>query len=110
MIEKRWLKSISMGNREISADDYHALNYIIQSTTSDLILRQAIKVDKLLKDKKTNIAFMVHDSIVLDMPKEEEELIDSIFKTFANTELGVFGTSARAGKDFGDLSKLWIHL
>jgi len=97
-------------HREIDSDEFHALNYIIQSVTSDLILRQAIKVDKLLKDKKTNIAFMVHDSIVLDMAKEDEYLINGIFKTFANTELGIFNTSVTAGKNFGELTKLWIHL
>jgi hypothetical protein len=95
--------------REISADDYHALNYIIQSTTSDMILRKAIKVDKLLKGRKTNIAFMVHDSIVLDMTQEDECIIKDIFDTFANTEFGRFDTSAKAGKNFGELNKLWIH-
>ena len=97
-------------DREIPADKHHALNYIIQSTTSDLILKQAIKIDKLLKNKKTKIAFMVHDSIVLDMAKEEEEMVDELYKMFANTEFGAFATTAKAGKDFGDLRKLWIHL
>jgi len=97
-------------NRIIPADDHHALNYIVQSTCSDLILRQAIKVDKLLENIKTNIAFMIHDSIVLDMSSEDEYKLDEIFKTFADTCLGVFGTNVKAGKNFGDMKRLWIHL
>jgi DNA polymerase I-like protein with 3'-5' exonuclease and polymerase domains len=97
-------------NRTIPADDHHALNYIIQSTCSDLILRQAIKVNKLLENTKTNIAFMIHDSIILDMSADDEHMLDETFKTFANTNLGAFETNVKAGKNFGDMKKLWIHL
>ena len=97
-------------NRTIPADDHHALNYIIQSTCSDLILRQAIKINNLLKGMKTNIAFMIHDSIVLDMSSDDEYMLDGIFKAFASTSLGKFETNVRAGKNFGDMKKLWIHL
>ena len=97
-------------DRTIPADDHHALNYIVQSTCSDLIMRQAIKVDKLLRGMKTNIAFMIHDSIVLDMSAEDEYKLDKIFKTFAATCLGTFETNVKAGKNFGDMKKLWIHL
>ena len=67
-----------------------------------MILRQAIKVNNLLKDKKTKIAFIVHDSIVLDMVKEEEHMINDLYKAFATTEFGYFNVRAKAGKNFGD--------
>jgi hypothetical protein len=41
----------TMFGREIEADRKHALNYIIQSTTADLVLRQVIKIYDLLKDR-----------------------------------------------------------
>jgi hypothetical protein len=95
--------------RQIDADEFHALNYIIQSTSSDLILRQAIRVHNLLRGKKTRIAFIIHDSIVLDMSEEDQYMIQDIYDTFAKTNLGTFKTSAHAGKNFGDMSKLWIQ-
>jgi len=96
--------------REIDSDEYHALNYIIQSTCSDIVLRQAIKLDKFLENYKTNIAFMIHDSIVLDMSPEDEHKINEIFHLFADTEFGLFQSSAKAGKNFGEMKDLWIKL
>ena len=52
--------------RTIKADLHHALNYIIQSTTSDLFLRQVIETNKIFKDKKSYISFSIHDSFVID--------------------------------------------
>ena len=61
----------TMFGREIEADRSHALNYIIQSTTADLVLRQVVKIHDMLRDKKSFIAFTIHDNIVLDMTDEE---------------------------------------
>ena len=95
-------------NRRIESDEYHSLNYIIQSTFSDLLLRQAVKVDKILKGRKTKVAFMIHDSIVLDFAEEDSDLLNEVYHGFADTELGTFKTRAMAGKNFGDLKELWI--
>ena len=95
-------------NRRIESDEYHSLNYIVQSTFSDLLLRQAIKVDKILEGRKTKIAFMIHDSVVLDIAEEDSDLLNEVYHGFADTELGTFKTSAKAGKNFGDLKELWI--
>ena len=95
-------------NRRIASDEYHALNYIIQSTFNDLLLRQAITIDNILEGRKTNIAFMIHDSIILDIAEEDTDLLNDLYHEFADTELGTFRTSAKAGKNFGDLKELWI--
>lgn len=95
-------------NRHIESDEFHALNYIIQSTLSDMVLRQAIKLDKLLENNKTKIAFIVHDSVVLDMSRDDAGLVKEIFRTFSNTDFGNFKTNVSAGKNFGDLKTLWI--
>ncbi len=94
--------------REIEASEFHALNYILQSTTNDIILRQALKIYKMLEGKKTKIAFTMHDSIVLDFSEEDQYMIQDIYDTFAKNDFGVFKTSAKAGKNFGELKDLWI--
>ena len=66
--------------RTIPSDDFHSLNYLIQSTSSDNFLDRASAIQKYCKRLKTNVAFLVHDSIVLDVPLEEKERIKEIEK------------------------------
>lgn len=92
--------------REIEVDEKRALNYIIQSTTADLVLRQLIKVYNFLKDKKSFVSFTIHDNIVLDIPNEERYIIPEVIEIFSNTDLGKFLVNVKAGKDFGNLKEL----
>jgi len=96
----------TMFGREIEADDKHALNYIIQSTTADLVLRQVIKINNFLKDRRSFIAFTIHDNIVLDIPDEERYIIPELIEIFSDTALGRFMVNVKAGKDFGNLRTL----
>ena len=93
--------------RRIESDDYHAFNYIIQSTTSDLFMEQMIKVHDFLKDKKSFIAFLIHDSLVIDFDKSELNHISQIRQIFPQTIFGDFRSSMRIGKNYGDM-KEWI--
>ena len=93
-------------NREIPADEHHALNYIIQSTCADLILQKMIKIYDILKDKKSNIAFCVHDSIVIDLHTDDKYIMKDIINEFSDTMFGNFKTSVKTGKNFGDLTEL----
>ena len=61
--------------RRIKADESKAVNYLIQSTTSDLLLKSAIEISKKLKHKKSYVAFCIHDSLVIDFCKEDKHLI-----------------------------------
>ena len=92
-------------NREIASDDYHAFNYIIQSTTSDLFMKQAMKVQDFLKDKKSFIAFLIHDSMVIDFDKSELDSINKICQIFSQTVFGDFRSSMRIGKNYGDMKE-----
>ena len=92
--------------RKIEADEFHALNYLIQSTTADMVLRQMIKVYDLLKGSKSYIAFTIHDSLVIDLAKEDKGLLKEIFDTFAETDLGNFVVSTQAGKNFGEMKEM----
>jgi len=95
-------------NRVIPADEHHALNYIIQSTAADLFLRQMIKVWKLLKNKKSYIAFCLHDSLIIDFSEQDMKVLVNLKKEFANTELGNFLVNVSAGENFGNMKKLNI--
>jgi|10_taG_2_1085330.scaffolds.fasta_scaffold00382_16 hypothetical protein len=92
-------------DRTISCEKHYALNYIIQSTTSDLLLKQMVKVDKILQGRKSFIAFPMHDSLVIDFVATDQHLIKEICACFGNTELGAYGVNLNIGKNFGEMKK-----
>lgn len=92
--------------RDIEVDEEKAVNYTIQSTTSDLFLTSAMKIDKILKDKKSKIAFCVHDSLVLDMCHEERHMLNEIIEIFSATKFGDFKVNVSLGKSFGSMKKV----
>ena len=106
--EKHWDgKNVStIFNRTIPSDEHHALNYIIQSTCADLILRQMIKIHECLKDKKSKIAFCVHDSIVIDFSVEDRYILKDLINQFAETELGKFRVNVQAGENYGKMMEI----
>ena len=93
-------------DRTIESDDHHALNYIIQSTAADLFLRQMIKVREYLKTRKSNIAFCLHDSLVVDLHKDDEYCLNEIKNIFSNTDLGKFKVNTYGGKNFGEMKRM----
>ncbi len=99
----------TMFHREIPSDEYHALNYIIQSTCSDLIMDRAISINEILEGKKTKIAFIIHDSIVLDYADEDGDFINMVYWEFMSTPFGRFKTNASGGRNFGEMKDLWIY-
>jgi len=105
-IKEKFYNGVNVKNmygRIIPSDDFHYLNYVIQSTTSDVVLRQVLKLSQELKNKKSFIAFTVHDSVVIDLAKEERNLINILIEIFSNTDLGRFPVNVSAGKDYGTL-------
>ncbi len=92
--------------REIRAADDKALNYLIQSTTSDIFLTNLLKIDTMLQDKKSFISFCVHDSFVIDFDNSDRDLVDKIVEVFSNTTLGEFKVSVHGGKTYGDMRRV----
>jgi len=93
-------------NREIEADEFHALNYLIQSTTSDLFLRRVVAINELLKGRKSKITFMIHDSVVIDYSSEDKDLFKQMVDVFSKTDLGTFKVNTSIGKNFGEMKQL----
>ena len=93
-------------DRKIPADQHHALNYIIQSTTSDLLLKRAIEIGKLLQGKKSYIAFTLHDSVIVDYAEEDSHMLRNIVDTFRATDLGEYVVNVSVGDSFGTMKRL----
>jgi hypothetical protein len=94
--------------RSIQVEQRKALNYLIQSTTSDLVLEQAIEIDNFLKDKKSFISHIVHDELVIDMADDERDLVPDIKDIFANNRLDRFMVNLQAGQNYYDLKDLKV--
>ena len=93
-------------NRNILVEEDKAINYTIQSTTSDLFLTSAIKIDRILKDTKSKIAFCIHDSLVIDICHQEKNLLNTLVDEFSKTKFGKFKTNISMGKNFGSMRKI----
>jgi len=109
VLEKYWdgHDIVTEFKREIkNVDNHHALNYIIQSTTSDLVLAKAVQINDKLKEQKSNIAFMLHDSIVIDLKDEDRYLIPDLMKSFSETKFGKYKVNISVGKTFGEMKRL----
>jgi len=102
-------KIITDFDREIEADDYHALNYLVQSTASDLFLEQVYKVFKILEDNNAQsyISMLIHDSMVIDFNKKDHQLLNQIKNVFKNTRYGNFKLNIQIGKTLGSLGTQW---
>ena len=101
-------KIINAFGTEIESEKRTALNYIIQSTCAENVLRQMIKVSKALQGSKSYVAFPIHDSIVIDFSMEDGDKLKELVKIFSQTELGDFKVNIRAGKDFGSLKDIEV--
>ena len=94
--------------RKLEVDERRALNYLTQSTTSDIVLENAYKIMKFLKDKKSFVAFTMHDSVVLDFSKEEHHLVQQIKDIFETNMFGKFLSTVNIGKNYGNLKEIKI--
>ena len=93
-------------HRSIKVTEDKAFNYLIQSTTADIVLAKAVEIDKLLEGKKSFISHIIHDEIVLDLADEDKELTPEIKKVFGETRYGNYMVNLRAGKNYFDLKEL----
>ena len=91
--------------RTIEVDERRAVNYLLQSTLSDLFLRKKIKIYDMLKGRKSRIAFSVHDSLVIDMSLEDTDLVSDMVQEFADTPFGKFKVNVNVGDNYGNLRK-----
>jgi hypothetical protein len=92
--------------RKIESDDFHSLNYLLQSTSSDNCLSQAIKISKFLRGRRSFVHSVVHDSITIDFHKDDRDIIHQIKQIFEDTRLGMFPSSMHIGKNYKDMERV----
>ena len=103
LVEKHWdgTHVSTPYGRRIEVDRRKALNYLIQSTTSDMVLEQAVKLDEFLEGRKSRIAFIIHDEVVLDMDRSEAHLLPQMREIFGDTRFGTYMVGSKEGSDYG---------
>jgi DNA polymerase I-like protein with 3'-5' exonuclease and polymerase domains len=94
--------------RRIKVDERRAFNYLIQSTTSDLVLERAVAIDEFLENKKSFISHIIHDELVLDLCDEERDLVPQLKKLFATNTLTPYMVNVNAGSNYYELEALRI--
>ena len=82
-----------------------ALNYLLQSTSSDNTLDRFCKLSNFLRATKSHVAFVVHDSVVIDLHRDDRRLIPQLKEMFENTRLGKFKVNCSLGKNLGQMKE-----
>jgi len=90
------------------ASEHHALNYLVQSTAAELTLKQALKIEYLLRKQSqgSHIAFLIHDAVVIDMKNEDANLLKSMVALMGSTNFGKFRVNIKRGKTLGSVKDI----
>ena len=94
--------------RKLETDERRALNYLTQSTTSDIVLNSCYNIMNLLRGKKSFVAFTMHDSVVLDFAQSEHHLVAPLKKEFEKNMFGEFLSTVSIGKNYGEMRRVKI--
>lgn len=111
LLQKHWVDGAVItpyGKTIPDVDAHHALNYLIQSTAADLALKQSLKIDYLLRErgKGSHLSFLIHDSVILDMKKEDDNLIPALVKLMSSTNFGEFQVNLSKGSKLSNMRKI----
>jgi len=89
--------------RRTVCDRFHALNYLLQSASSDNCLDRVNKIERFLRGRKSYVAFTIHDCCIIDLHRDDRHLIPQLKQIFEDTKLGQFMSSCHIGKNYGDM-------
>ena len=92
--------------RTIGADKKHALNYLIQSTSSDVFMDRVYAIHQHLSERQSHISMLIHDSVVLDVAEADLPSLKEIVNIFSNTCYGEYKVGISVGKTFGDMRSI----
>ena len=78
---RRHIRDINSSNGTVrAAAERYAINAPIQGSAADLIKIAMIRIEKMLRGKKTKLLLQVHDELVFDLHNDEQHLIPEIQK------------------------------
>ncbi|UCH71649.1 MAG: hypothetical protein JSW62_04420 [Thermoplasmatales archaeon] len=89
--------------RRTACDRFHALNYLLQSASSDNCLDRVNKIERFLRDRKSYVAFTIHDCVIIDLHRDDRHLIPQLKQIFEDTKLGSFRSGCKIGKDLKNM-------
>lgn len=69
-------------------------------------MKQCIKINKFLKNSKSFVHSVVHDSLTIDLAFEDRKILPQIKELFEDTQLGWFRSSVHAGRNLRDLQEI----
>jgi DNA polymerase-1 len=76
---RRHIRDINSSNGTVrAAAERYAINAPIQGSAADMIKIAMIRIEELLRGKKTKLLLQVHDELVFDLHKDEQHLIEEI--------------------------------
>lgn len=82
---RRMIPEINSANKTIkAAADRTAINAPIQGTAADMIKIAMIHVNKLLEGSRSRLILQIHDELLVDLHKDETELIPKIEEAMVN--------------------------
>jgi len=81
------------------------VSHLVQSTSSEIALRSAMNVHDLLKDKESFVSCTIHDSIIVDLSKNDIDIVADMIKTYKSTIFGDFPVNVSYGKNMFEMQK-----
>jgi hypothetical protein len=91
--------------RTIAAPVRKALNYLLQSTSSDNTVDRFNKISRYLRGSRSHVTAVVHDSVIIDLHEDDRRMIPHLKQIFEDTKLGKFKVNVSLGKNLGDMKK-----
>ena len=89
--------------RQAACSPFHALNYVLQSHSSDNCLDRVNKINVFLRDRKSYVAFTIHDCVIIDLHRDDRHLIPQLKEIFEDTRLGHFPSGCSIGMNLGSM-------
>ena len=98
----------TMFHRKIAVEEWKALNYLIQSTTADLVLERAGVIDEALKGTPSFVSHIVHDEIVIDFCDQDRKKLAEVKEIFSQNKLAKFMVNLKAGPNYYEMETLTL--